>query len=67
MKNKLQQIIKGQTGQAGPLVIVGIVLFLIGILLIALSLTYVASSPLLLFGIVFTGGGVALLYLAAKL
>ena len=67
MKNRLQQFIKGQTGQAGLLVIVGLALFLIGVVLIALSLTYVASSALLLFGIVFVGAGIALLYLSARL
>lgn len=44
----------------------GIGLFLAGILLTALALTYTPSSALLLFGLIFIGGGVALLYIAAK-
>ena len=45
---------------------VGIALFLVGVLLLALSLTYTPSSALLLFGMVITAGGAVLLYLAAK-
>jgi hypothetical protein len=32
MKSKLQQVIKGQGGQAGLLVIVGLILFLLGVI-----------------------------------
>lgn len=46
--------------------IAGIITFLVGVLLVALSLTYTPSSALLLFGMVITAGGVVLLYLAAK-
>ena len=44
----------------------GIIAFLIGVILMALSLTFAESSALLLFGMVITGGGAVLLYLAAK-
>ena len=46
--------------------IVCIVTFLVGVVLIGLSLTFTPSSALLLFGMVITGGGAVLLYLAAK-
>jgi len=48
------------------MVVAGVVTFLVGVLCTALSLTYVASSALLLFGIIIAAGGVVLLYLAAK-
>ena len=46
--------------------IAGIITFLLGVILMALSLTFASSSALLLFGMVITGGGAVLLYLAAK-
>ncbi len=42
----------------------GIIAFLIGLVCVALSLTYVTSSALLLFGMIIGGGGGLLLYLA---
>jgi uncharacterized protein YjeT (DUF2065 family) len=48
------------------MVIAGIATFLIGVILMALGLTFTPSSALLLFGMVITAGGVVLLYLAAK-
>jgi threonine/homoserine/homoserine lactone efflux protein len=48
------------------MVIAGIVAFLVGVVLTGLGLTFVPSSALLLFGMVITGGGAVLLYLAAK-
>jgi len=44
----------------------GVIAFLVGVVCIALSLTYVAGSALLLFGIIIAAGGGVLLYLAAK-
>lgn len=44
----------------------GVVAFLVGVLCIALSLTFVTSSALLLFGMIIAAGGAVLLYLAAK-
>ncbi len=55
-----------QPGEEFSMVVAGVVTFLVGVLCIALSLTYVASSALLLFGIIIAAGGVVLLYLAAK-
>jgi len=46
--------------------VAGIIMFMVGVILMALSLTFTPSSALLLFGIVITGGGAMLLYLAAK-
>ena len=48
------------------MIIAGIATFLIGVLLMRLSLTFTPNSALLLFGMVITGGGAVLLYLAAK-
>lgn len=67
MRDKLQQFIKGQMGQIQVIMIAGLVAFFIGVVLVALSLTYAASSALLLIGIVVGGAGVGLMYLSARI
>ena len=44
----------------------GVIAFLVGVLCVALSLTYIPGSALLLFGLIIGAGGAVLLYLAAK-
>lgn len=46
--------------------ITGIATFLIGIILIAVSLIYYLSNVLLLFGMIISGGGVAFLFLGNR-
>jgi len=67
MKNKLQQAVKGQGGQAGIVIIAGLVLFVIGIIcLFVWGLNMENNSGWFFPGLLFTGGGVVLLALGAR-
>lgn len=67
MKNKLQQIMKGQVGQAGLVVIVGLVLFVAGIACLLVWGANMQNNGEWFFpGLVLTGGGVILLFFSLR-
>ena len=67
MKNKLQKFIKGQLGQGGIIALVGLVIFVAGILCLLVWGTDMNNrSGWLVPGIILTGGGFAILSLGAR-
>lgn len=67
MKNKLQRIMKGQVGQAGLVVIAGLILFVLGIIcLLIWGLNMQDNVGWFFPGLLLTGGGVVLLFFAAR-
>ena len=67
MKNKLQQIMKGEAGQTGLVVIVGLVLFVLGIICLLIWGANMQNNGGWFFpGLLLTGGGVILLFFSAR-
>jgi len=67
MKNKLQQVMKGQIGQASPVVIVGLILFVVGIICLLIWGANMQNNSGWFFpGLLLTGSGVVLLFFSAR-
>jgi uncharacterized membrane protein YiaA len=67
MKNKLQQVMKGQIGQAGIVIIVGLAMFLVGIIcLLIWGINMENNGGWFFPGLLLTGGGVVLLILGTR-
>ena len=67
MKNRLQKVIKGQIGQAGSVVIVGLILFVLGIIFLLVWGVNMDNNGGWFFpGLLLTGGGVVLLFFASR-
>ena len=67
MKNKLQQVMKGQIGQIGIVVIVGLAMFVAGVICLLIWGTNMENNGGWFFpGLLLTAGGFVLLSLAAR-